>query len=324
MITASISLIIVNWNSGDLLLQCLNRLSKQTFSTANILIIDNASSDRLINYIKTNNSLSTFKLKKNIGFAAGNNFALHKSRSEFVVLLNPDAFPEPDWLEKLLQAANKYPEFAAFGSRQLCHHNPNLLDGIGDAYHLSGLVWRERHATIQTEADLHFREIFSPCAAAALYRRSALEEIGFFDKDYFCYVEDVDLGFRLRLAGYKSLYVPNAIVHHVGSATTGGQQSDFSVYHGHRNLVWTYIKNMPPVLFWSMLPLHLALNIFTVIWFTIKGQGKIILKAKWDAIKSIPRMWAKRQYIQKNRKVSTLDIWKALDKRIIPSRNYRH
>jgi GT2 family glycosyltransferase len=317
--TTPISIIIINWNGGKLLLECLTSLSKQAVVPSNILVVDNASSDKSSDGIKAYNGLSIYRSSTNLGFAAGNNLALHNCNTEFVALLNPDAFPEPDWLEKLLQAAADHPDVAAFGSRQLCHHDPSLLDGIGDSYHLSGLVWRDRHATPQTPADLIPREIFSPCAAAALYRRAALEEIGFFDEDYFCYVEDVDLGFRLRLAGYKAMYVPDAVVHHVGSATTGGQQSDFSVYHGHRNLVWTYVKNMPGILFWALLPLHLALNIATILWFTARGQGKIIRKAKWDAIKGLPKMWRKRQLIQKNRKASIRDIWRVLDKRLLPT-----
>jgi GT2 family glycosyltransferase len=319
MIATSVTIVIVNWNSGNLLQLCLEQLTHQTVKPTTILIIDNASSDGSHLQVKAFHDISLFSAATNLGFAAGNNLALHNCNTEFVALLNPDAFPESDWLEKLLQAAADYPNVAAFGSRQLCHHDPSLLDGIGDSYHLSGLVWRDRHATPQTPADLIPREIFSPCAAAALYRRAALEEIGFFDEDYFCYVEDVDLGFRLRLAGYKTLYVPDAVVHHVGSATTGGQQSDFSVYHGHRNLVWTYVKNMPGILFWALLPLHLALNIATILWFTARGQGNIILKAKWDAIKGLPKMWRKRQLIQKNRKASIRDIWRVLDKRLLPT-----
>lgn len=315
----SITVIIVNWNSGELLSECLTTLSEQRLTPSQIIVIDNASFDNSHVITIEIDKLLITRSTTNLGFAAGNNLALHQSNTEFVALLNPDAFPEPDWLEKLLQAAADYPDAAAFGSRQLCHHDPSLLDGIGDSYHLSGLVWRDRHATPQTPEDLIPREIFSPCAAAALYRRSALEEIGFFDEDYFCYVEDVDLGFRLRLAGYKAMYVPDAVVHHVGSATTGGQQSDFSVYHGHRNLVWTYVKNMPGILFWALLPLHLALNITTILWFTARGQGKVILKAKWDAIKGLPNMWRKRQQIQQNRKATIRDIWRVLDKRLLPT-----
>lgn len=160
-------------------------------------------------------------------------------------------------------------------------------------------------------------KIFCPSAAAALYRRIALDQIGGFDDDYFCYVEDVDLGFRLRLAGYSAVYVPDAIVRHIGSATTGGQHSDFAVYHGHRNLVWTYIKDMPGILFWALLPLHLILNLVTVVYFGIRGQGRVILRAKWDAVVGIPKMWRKRHVIQQNRVASVIDIWKVLDKRLL-------
>lgn len=321
-----LSIIIVNWNGEQFLERCLSALMVQTLKPHEIILLDNASFDGSLKVVGQFPSVRLIALDQNTGFARGNNLAVESTSAEsgWIALLNPDAFPEPDWLEKLLQAATDHPDAAAFGSRQLCHHDPSLLDGIGDSYHLSGLVWRDRHTTPQTPEDLIPHEIFSPCAAAALYRRSALEEIGFFDEDYFCYVEDVDLGFRLRLAGYKAMYVPDAVVHHVGSATTGGQQSDFSVYHGHRNLVWTYVKNMPGILFWALLPLHLVLNIATILWFTARGQDKVILKAKWDAIKGLPNIWCKRQLIQKNRKATAWDIWRTLDKRLIPSRSHRH
>lgn len=316
----SVTVVIVNWNSNQLLQKCLHALNQQTYQIDKILVIDNASIDSpeliLANFANTQLIVSN----TNLGFAGGNNLALENTNTAFIALLNPDAYPEPSWIKNLILSASLHKECAAFGSKQLSLYNNELLDGTGDDYHLSGRVWRKGYNCPFTTTAQAPQEIFSPCAAAALYRRSALEEIGFFDEDYFCYVEDVDLGFRLRLAGYKALYVPDAIVHHVGSATTGGQQSDFSVYHGHRNLVWTYIKNMPPLLFWTCLPLHLALNLFTIVWFSLKGQRKIILKAKWDALKGIPKMWKKRQQIQKNRKATTLDIWRALNKNPIPRR----
>jgi len=124
----------------------------------------------------------------------------------------------------------------------------------------------------------------------------------------------------LRLAGHRCLYVPKSVVHHVGSGTTGGQHSDFAVYHGHRNLVWTFVKNMPGLLFWLLLPLHLVLNLASIIWFTFRGQGRVILRAKRDALLGLPKMWRKRQQIQKSRIASIGDIWQVLDKRMIPIR----
>ena len=177
------------------------------------------------------------------------------------------------------------------------------------------LAWRIGHRSPVPTTE-HEYEVFSPCAAAALYRRSVLLDIGGFDENYFCYAEDVDLGFRLRLAGFRCLYVPQSVAHHVGSGTTGGQHSDFSVYHGHRNLVWTFIKNMPGVLFWLLLPIHVLLNLISVVYFSRQRQGKVILTAKWDAIKGIPKMWRKRHKIQSGRKASMITIWHILNKKL--------
>jgi GT2 family glycosyltransferase len=313
----SITVIIVNWNGGDLLAECLRRLEAQTIQPTRVLVVDNASSDDSLTGIgNLADNVTVLRMKTNLGFAAGNNRALAECNTELVALLNPDAFPEPDWLERLLAAARANADVSAFGSRQLCHDNPEVLDGIGDNYHISGLAWRERYGIRQQGQDLVSREIFSPCAAAALYRRQALVDVGGFDDDFFCYLEDVDLGFRLRLTGHKAMYVPDAVVHHVGSASTGGQWSDFAVYYGFRNPVWVFIKNMPGALFWLLMPLHVALNLASILLFSIRGQGEVILKAKRDAFLGIPRMWRKRRDIQANRVASIGGIWKALDKRL--------
>lgn len=319
----SVTVLIVNWNSGELLAECLKHLMVQTVVPVRVIVLDNASYDSSIETVTSFENISLDRSDTNLGFAAGNNRILAECDSEFVALLNPDAFPEPDWLENLLKAASDNPQVAAFGSRQLDQSNPEYLDGIGDNYHMSGLVWRQRYGAKQQPADLEKREIFSPCAAAALYRRQAVMDIGGFDEDYFCYIEDIDLGFRLRLAGHKAIYVPGAVVHHVGSASTGGQHSDFSVYHGHRNLVWTYIKDIPSILFWLFLPIHIAGNLYIVFRYILLGKGKIILKAKWDAIKGIPKAWRKRKVIQANRVASINDIWRVLDKSILPLRSIR-
>jgi len=315
------ALIIVTWNAAHLINAVLAALSKQTCPADRVLIVDNGSSDEnlLVDIVAQYPFCELKRLGKNIGFAAANNIGVSECNdAEFVALLNPDAFPEPYWLEALLTAARDNSEFDVFGSKLVNAADPSVLDGTGDTYHISGLVWRERHGVPQQEEDLVAREIFSPCAAADLYRRQALVDVGGFDEDYFCYVEDVDLGFRLRLAGHKAMYVPDAVVHHVGSATTGGRHSDFSVYHGHRNLVWTFLKNMPGILFWLLLPLHVLMNLASVLWFALQGRGGVILRAKRDALRGLPKMWRKRQLVQSTRIATVREIWRLMDKHIVP------
>jgi GT2 family glycosyltransferase len=308
--------IIVNYNSWEELRCCLDHLEKQTWRDFQVVVFDNASTlPPPEDFANRYPWVSLVQSPVNLGFAGGNNRALSSLPScQWIALLNPDAFPEPNWLEQLVETAKAHPDYAMFGSRQVISGTPHLLDGEGDVYHVSGLVWRSGHGRPVSAGAQGPREIFSPCAAAALYRAEAFRRVGGFDEDFFCYVEDVDLGFRLRLLGHKALLVPTAVVHHVGSATTGGGQSDFALYHGHRNLVWTYVKNMPGVLFWIFLPLHLLLNLVTLAIFAWRSKGPAVFRAKRDALRGLPKMWAKRRQIQRERVVSTGQIWRALDR----------
>lgn len=322
---AKVTVIIVNWNGEDFLERCLSALMRQTVKPHEIIVVDNASSDGSIAIVERFPTVRLMLPGRNTGFARGNNLAIDGASLEsvWIALLNPDAFAAPRWLEALLLAAESNPGFDVFGSKLVNAVDPTTLDGTGDAYHLSGLVWRTGHGMPVSAFLENEREVFSPCAAAALYRRKVLCKIGGFDEDYFCYVEDVDLGFRLRLSGCRCMYVPQSVVLHVGSGTTGGQHSDFATYHGHRNLVWTFVKNMPGILFWLLLPLHVMLNLVSLIWFASQGKADVIFRAKRDALLGLPRMWRKRKNIHVARVVSISEVWRQLDKTLIPTKAAR-
>jgi GT2 family glycosyltransferase len=311
--------VIVNWNGERYLERCLAALLAQTVAPNEIVLVDNASSDASLEIVRRFPSVRLLVQGENLGFARGNNLAISAASegAEWVALLNPDAFPEPRWLEELLLAALNHPGFCVFGSKLVNAAEPAVLDGAGDAYHVSGLVWRTGFGAPASSLPDRAREVFSPCAAAAMYRRDVLLEAGGFDEDYFCYVEDVDLGFRLRLMGHRCLQIPASVAHHVGSGTTGGRHSDFALYHGHRNLVWTFVKDMPGVLFWLFLPLHLLLNLASMVWFALRGHGRVVLCAKWDALRGLPKMWRKRREIQRRRAASIWAVWRVLDKGIV-------
>ena len=319
----NVAVLIVHWKSVPLLLHCLDSVFSQDCIPSGIMVLDNGGEDPIPQDVRERfPSVQFLTSRQNVGFAAGNNLLFRLTAGyEWVALVNPDVYLETDWLSRMLGAARANPGYSFFTSFLVQANNPGLIDGKGDVLHMSGLAWRNYHGHKRTSGSSESREVFSACAAAALYRRDVFAAAGGFDEDFFCYFEDVDLGFRLRLQGQRCLFVPGARALHVGSATTGGRHSDFAVYHGHRNLVWTYVKNMPGPLFLLLLPFHAALNILTVLFFVISGKGKVILRAKRDALRGIPGMLKKRRGIQKNRRVSSLEIWRALDKRLFPARS---
>ncbi|MGH8501281.1 MAG: glycosyltransferase family 2 protein [Gammaproteobacteria bacterium] len=306
---------MVNWNGGENLRRSVDSLLAQTRRPARILVMDNASSDNSLDALTDlGDAIEIHRLDRNTGFAAANNLAIRKvSDCEWVALLNPDAFAEPDWLAQLLAAAVTHPEFSFFATRMLNHADPDVLDGAGDGYHFSGWPGRRGHGLKAAGRYLKLEEVFAPCAAAALYRREAVMTAGGFDEAFFCYIEDVDLGFRLRLCGHRCLYVPTAVVRHVGAGTTG-KGSDAAIYYGHRNLVWSFFKNMPlPLLAVLLLP-HLLMNIVAVAWFVARGRGRIILAAKRDAIVGFRRILKQRDRAAHRKRLgtaiaATLSFW---------------
>lgn len=318
---ASVDVVIVNYNSGPWLRKVLAGLHGQTYREFRTIIVDNGSTDgSLEDQPAGETSIEVIHARRNLGFAAGNNLAIRdRVNAPWLALLNPDAVPRPEWLERLMAAAERHAEYNFFGCRMLDAKEPRRLDGIGDVYHVSGLSWREGQGCAHVPAYERVEEIFSPCAAAALYRTQDVVNAGLFDEDFFCYSEDVDLGFRLRLRGGRCLYVPDAVVEHAGSASTGAG-SDFQLYHGHRNLAWTFVKNMPGWLFWFYLPYHLLANCYSVVVFTLRGRHRPLWRAKLDAIKGLPKVWMKRRQIQALRTSSALELRRAMRRGAIRKR----
>ncbi|MDR5772365.1 MULTISPECIES: glycosyltransferase family 2 protein [unclassified Caballeronia] len=309
---------IVNWNSQEMLDRALEALARQTVMPHRVVVVDNASKQFRAAPVAPDNTLYE-RLDYNSGFARGNNLAVRKlGDCDWIALVNPDAFVSADWIERMLQAAKNEPDYAFFAGKTLIAANPSLLDGAGDVYHVSGLVWRRGYRSVDVDA-AEKTEVFGPCAATAMYAKDAFDAVNGFDEDFFCYVEDVDLAFRLRLAGYRCLFVPEATALHVGSGATGGEHSQFAVYHGHRNLTWAYVKNMPGPWFWVFLPLHVMMTIAACALFSLHGQTRTILRAKRDALRGLPVMWRKRAIIQRARVVRPAEVLRVMSIALSPS-----
>lgn len=301
-----VTVLIISWNSELHLQLCLDKLFSQTYQNFEIILLNNDSFDAALDEFASD-KFEVIQMGRNLGFAVANNIGARLARGKWLALLNADAFPKPDWLDNLLKVAEQKPQYTAFSSHQIQYNAPHLLDGAGDSYHITGLAWRRYYNQPTENYGLLKEEVFSACPAAALYSREEFLKIGGFDEDYFSYFEDVDLGFRLRLNGAKCLYVPEAVVHHVGSASTG-KRSDFSVYYGYRNMIWTFVKNMPSPYIWIFLPLHISTVLFFALYLTWRGQGSAIWRAIFDALAGVPKMLKKRKDIQKNIRIKPRDL----------------
>jgi GT2 family glycosyltransferase len=309
----TVDVVIVNYNGGALLARAVAALQAQSFRDFRIIVVDNGSTDGSLERLESGPiDTKIVRAGRNLGFAAANNLALREHvAAEWMAVLNPDAFPRRDWLERLIAASRANPDFTFFGCRMVDAADPTKLDGVGDAYHVSGKAWREGQGCSSLGRYPVAQEIFSPCAAAALYRTDELGAAGGFDEDFFCYFEDVDLGFRLRLSGKRCLYVADAVVDHVGSGIVG-TYSDFQLYHGNRNQIWTFVKNMPGAMFWVYLPWHVAINLWNVLGWTFRGRGRVVLRAKRDALARLGAIRQKRRAIQSQRVAPVGALWRAM------------
>jgi len=306
-----VSVIIVNYNAGAKLLRCLDHLAAQTLTDFETIIVDNGSIDGSLKEAKAHPlSVIVHEANENLGFAKANNIAARKAAGEWLAFLNPDAYAAENWLEQLFTAVSAYPDVEAFGSKQLDAINTEKADGLGDIYHATGLVYRGGFGT-SPDSILEDGACFSACAAAALYRRETFLALGGFDERFFCYGEDVDLGFRLRLSGGRSVQVADAIVHHEGSGVTG-RYSEFSVYHGNRNRIWLAYKNLPPLLYWGLVPFHLCINAMMLIRAYLVGYGPAYWRGIRDGYAGLKNFREARKEIQKVRRVSTFTIARAI------------
>ena len=308
---------MVNFNGADYLIRCLAAITAQSRTPDLVIVVDNNSQDESL---ETANAqfpqYHYLRNSTNLGFAAGNNqaFALcNEQKMDYVALLNPDAFPEHNWLSALLEMAFKDPTLGSVASRMMEYGSHDRVDGTGDVYHIFGIAQRRGHGRAMQAEWLVEDEVFGACAGAALYRMDALNVAGFFDVDFFCYMEDVDLAYRLQLCGYRCRYCPDAVVQHVGSASTG-YRSNFSVYHGQRNLVWTFFKNTPGLLLVLLLPGHIIVNLIALGLGVLRGQFRVVLSAKIDALKGLNNSLAKRKSIHKNKSLPLSQNWRMLSK----------
>ena len=260
-----VSVVTPNYNGEKFLKTFLESLNNDSDCIGEVIIIDNGSSDASLDYLK--NSTFDFPLvlienKENLGFAPAVNQGILKAKNDLIFSINNDTELKKGSIKALMDLISSSDDIFSVQAKMLQYNNKELIDDVGDEYNL--LAWTkktgENHHSNEYE---EVKDIFSSCAGAALYKKSVLDEIGLFDDNFFAYMEDVDLAIRSRINGYRNLLCPDAIVYHIGSATSGSRYNEFKVRLAARNNVWVVYKNFP-------IPLKIVNFIFLFFGFLIK------------------------------------------------------
>ena len=279
------SVVIPNYNGIRYLKNCLLSLQKCEGEDFEVIVVDNGStdgSDLLPDSLKLNVRL--IKLNENTGFAHAVNVGIREAKGEYVILLNNDTEVESRFVRKLTEALKKNRKAFSASAMMVDMNNREVLDGAGDYYCALGWAFAYGKGKKTEECDKG-RKIFSSCAGACIYDKAKLEITGLFDELHFAYLEDVDLGYRARIAGFDNIYEPAAVVYHAGSGFSGSRYNEFKIKLSSRNSVYLILKNMPLLQLIINLPFIVFGYLIKTLFFVLKGYGKVYLKGLLDGFK---------------------------------------
>ncbi len=322
-----VSVVVVNLNGRMMLESCLNSLWSQVYEDFEVIVVDNGSTDGSVDYLRSmaEERLRIVALPDNRGFAGGSNEGIRVARGACIATLNNDAEAHPGWLGALVDAMEAEPSRGMCASKILFAGDRRRIDKAGHLIYLDGLNHGRGSGEMDTGQFDRVEEVLFPDAAAALYRRDMLDEVGLFDEQFFAYGDDADLGLRGRLAGWTCIYVPSAVVYHIHSATAG-EFSALKAFLIERNRIWVALKVFP-------LPLLFVSPIFTALRFVFHAYGAIfssgssgqfaaecsrrtlvlmILKAYWSGLKQFGVMWRSRRQIRRFTRVGSPEFTRLL------------
>lgn len=325
-----VAVITLNWNGIEDSLRCLDGLRIQTYPRYDVFVVDNGSENAEADFLEDQHGhwIHLERSKVNLGFAGGNNLVLRKilntGEYDFIATLNNDTTVQESWLSHLVENADVHGRIGMLASKMVFMDRPKVINSTGIRILRDGTaIDRGRNQFDSGQYDQRL-DIFGPSAGAALYSSTLLQDAGLFDEDFFAYFEDVDLAWRARLQGWRGRYVPDSVVRHRYSASSG-QFSPFKIYQGERNRLWVLLKNYPPEYLLLGTPYNFTKKVL-MLSANLRGKGRGSMyskrlglleitrnmqRAQLDAIRGAPRMLSKRREAMISRSVawSTVRKW---------------
>jgi GT2 family glycosyltransferase len=318
-----ISVVVPNLNGLAFIGDCLRSLERQDFKDFEVIIVDNGSTDGSVKLVRDEFPWlgKIIENDTNLGFARACNQGIEASEGTYVALLNNDTEAHSAWLAELLKAVERYPDMAMFASKTLFFDNRNVIDTAGHLIYPDGLNRGRGRLEVDRGQYDDKIDVFSPSGCAALFCKSLFDEIGVFDEHHFAYGDDIDIGFRARLAGWKCVFVPGSVVYHRYSMTTG-EYSPQKVFLVERNRIWITWKYFPGK-YLLLSPFYSLLRYFYQAYGALVGKGAAgkftsqystwrlitnVLKAYFAAFRDLPRVWHERKRMMMLKKVSNAEI----------------
>lgn len=276
------TVIIPNYNGIEYLENCLKSLEKEE---AHIIVVDNASTDGSFEMIAERfPSVKTIRMEENTGFCKAVNAGIAVSSTQYVIFLNNDTVVESGFVQALEQTLEQDKKIFSASAKMISMQDKEKIDDAGDLYCALGWAFAIGKGKDETKYQKSY-PIFAACGGAAIYRRSIFKQIGVLDENHFAYLEDIDLGYRAQIHGYRSLFVPDARVYHAGSAASGSRYNQFKTDLTSRNSIYLIYKNMPLLQIIINLPFLILGFAIKTLFFTCKGMGTTYIKGLLKGIR---------------------------------------
>jgi GT2 family glycosyltransferase len=310
-LAAGVTILLVNWNGEKYLKKFLPPLMQTFYTPFDVLLVDNNSQDNSLAFVKANYpEIRVIKSDVNLGFAAGNNFALPHVNNPYLVLLNTDVCVTPDWLSPLVAAAEANPLAAAIQPKIRAYHQPSYFEyagGCGGWLDKWGYPFCRGRLFDTLEEDTgqydDSRPIFWASGACMLVRLEVIRKIGLFEPDFFAHWEEIDFCWRAQNYGYSILAVPQSLVFHVGGGTLAKSNPQKS-FLNFRNSLLCMVKNLPFPELCLKLAVRWALDYVVIFKNLLEGktnESRSILYAHWAFLKWLPIFWRKRKSLPQKR-----------------------
>ena len=315
-----VSIIIPHWNGIDIIMECLDSLSKVTYPNLEIIVVDNNSTDDSVNHIKKIfPTVIIFENEQNEGYAGGCNRGSEIAKGQYILFLNNDTIHEQNWIEPLVKLLEKNDNIAAVQPKILNYYQKNLFDYAGGAGGMMDfLVFPFARGRIFNELEIDTgqynlkQKIFWSSGTAFLVRKDIFEKAGKFDGLFFAHMEEIDLCWRFHLMGYEVWSEPSSVVHHK-NAVSLPMYTEKKYFLNHRNSLIMLLTNYSLPLAIYVLPIRWALDIIAIIYAILRGDWahiKGIAKAHAWIVFHPRKLYQKRVRLKSIREVKDRNILK--------------